>query len=201
MSMLVGLTGGMGSGKTLAAKIFHERSAHIIDADSIARDLVYPNRPAWEEIVQAFGREILLKNGEIDRSLLGRIVFENSTKRKILEEILHPRVFAEEYRIYQDISKKNIKALIIVDAALLIESGNHKNMDKIVVIACNKQERIRRLLKRDTLTLKEIQKRFQSQMKIDDKIKFADYIIDNNGSVDGLEKQVERLYHELKSQL
>ncbi|MFQ5715994.1 MAG: dephospho-CoA kinase [Nitrospinales bacterium] len=199
MSLLVGLTGGMGSGKTLAASMFRNLGAHILDADAICRDLVKPREPAWSEIVEFFGKEILTADETLDRARLGKIVFDDPGKKKVLESILHPRVFLEERRVYANIRKKQADALVIIDAALLIESGNYKNMDKVVVMSCGEKEQLRRTLKKGLLSPENIAKRLRAQMSNDDKIKYADYVIRNEGSVDNLRIQVESVFQKLKN--
>ncbi len=132
MGLLVGLTGTMGSGKSTTASILKKMGAFNIDADALCRDLVQPNRPAWKEVVQAFGEKILQGNDqEIDRGKLAQIVFNDKAKKKQLENILHPRVIKEEKKVAEQIFKDHPEAIVIVEAALLIESGNHRRMDKI----------------------------------------------------------------------
>lgn len=198
MALFVGLTGNMGSGKTLAARIFEELGSHIIDADAICHSLVEPGKPALKEIIQVFGGSLIDENQELKRSKLAQIVFNDPGKRKILENILHPKVFEEEQKIFQQLEKDNPQVLAIVDAALLIESGNYKNMDQIVVVKCSKEKQINRLIKRNRWTLKDIEIRLKTQMPIDDKIKYADYIIDNNKTVDELRKQIYTIHQKMK---
>lgn len=199
MPLLVGLTGGMGSGKTLAAGMFRSLGAHILDADVICRDLVKPREPAWSEIVEFFGKEILAADETLDRARLGKIVFDDPGKKKVLENILHPRVFLEERSVYANIRKKQADALVIIDAALLIESGNYKNMDRVVVMSCGEKEQLRRALKKGLLSPENIAKRLRAQMSNNDKIKYADYVIRNEGSMDNLRIQVESVFQKLKN--
>ena len=201
MSLLIGLTGGMGSGKSTAAGIFKKKGAHILDADKICRELVEPGQPALKEIQRQFGDSVLLPGGQLNRGELSRIVFDDPLQKKALEDILHPKVFEEEKKRYDSIQKEEGPVLVFVDAALLIESGNYKNMHKNIVVTCSDDERIRRLLKRDSLTKEEILKRIQNQAPLSEKVKFADYVIDNNQSVEELELQADKIYEELAHQL
>ena len=194
MSLLVGLTGGIGSGKSLAAKMFGLLSAEIIDADMIARELVRPGKIAWKEIVEYFGQKILSATDEIDRSILGKIIFDDYKKRKILETILHPKIIDEEFRIYDQMKSSDPDVLVILEAALLIETGNYRNVDRVVVISCQDEERIRRLIKRDGMQRRDIEKRLEVQMQLDDKLKCADFLLKNDGSIAELEHQVQNLY-------
>lgn len=195
MSLLVGLTGGMGSGKSLTASMFRELGAYILDADVICRDLVKPEMPAWNEIVEKFGVGVLDKNKNVDRVGLAAIVFGDPAKMKVLEDILHPKVFLEEQRAYNRICGENPYAVAIVNAALLIESGNHNNMDKVIVVSCSEAEQIRRLLKR--WNREDIDRRLASQMRMEKKLQYADYVIHNNGTVAELHWQVRNIHRQL----
>lgn len=199
MPLLVGLTGSMGSGKSMVAEMLRDLGAHIIDADAICHDLVQPEKPAWREIVEHFGKEVLLENGELNRQKLAKIVFEDLEKKKILERILHPRVFAEERKQFEEVSARDSSAVVIVDAALLIESGNYRSMDKVVLLGCDEEIQIQRLLKRNIWSRDEIVKRLSSQMKLEEKMKLADYFIPNNSTLADLKLHIVDLYDKLKS--
>jgi len=196
---MVGLTGGMGSGKSTAAEMFRELGAYIIDADKICRILVEPDQPAWQEIIKIFGNDILLKNRTLNRAKLADIIFNDPNQKKNLEAILHPKVFEEERSVFEQITKKNPGALVIIDAALLIESGNHRKVDKVVVVSSHEKTRIQRILDRSRFSREDIQRRIQSQMDLKEKIKVADYVLDNNAGLADLKKQVAALYKDLQS--
>lgn len=197
MSLLVGLTGGMGSGKTLVSFLFQELGAHIMDADLICRKLVEPGQPALKEISEIFGKDILNKSGDLNRKKLGQIVFCNLDKKKALENILHPKVFELEKLDYKAICEINPKALVIVEAALLIESGNYKQMDKIIVINADEKTRIKRILSGGKWNYEEVVARLNNQMTNEEKIKYADFVIDNSGGKRKLREQVKNLYGQL----
>lgn len=199
MSLLVGVTGSMGAGKSMVAKMLRELGAHIIDADKICHDLVQPGKPALQEIVESFGEEILQADRSLNRSKLAKIVFADLGKKKVLEQILHPKVFVEEQKLYAEIRASDSKAVVVIDAALLIESGNYRNMDKVVLVRCDEETQIQRLLKRDIWSREEIIKRLQNQMSAEEKIKVTDYLVPNDTSVADLEKHVKTLYAELKA--
>ncbi|MFQ5443937.1 MAG: dephospho-CoA kinase [Nitrospinales bacterium] len=198
MSLLVGLTGNMGSGKTMAAGLMKGLGAHILDADAVCRDLMRPGQPAWKAIVEHFGENILLEDQTLDRPKLASIVFKDFKQKEILEGILHPRVFQVEQEEYENLKKSNSDILMVVDAALLIESGNHKKMDKVVVITCNDAVRIQRLLQRGLFTKSEIERRLQSQMSQEQKVRFADFVLKNDGSKEELKSQVKAVFKKLQ---
>ena len=197
LSLLVGLTGGMGTGKTLAASIFKELGAHILDADLICRKLVEPGQAALQEISECFGENILNKSRSLDRKKLAQFIFNDPDKKKILENILHPKVFAFEKYQYINICKINPNALVIVDAALLIESGNYKNMDKVVVVKTDEKNQMERNLARGGWRKDEIIRRINNQMSSKEKKRYADFILDNSSDKRHLRNQVEGLYSKL----
>ena len=201
MSLLVGLTGGMGSGKSLAASYFKALGAQMIDADRISRELVAPGKPAWKEIIEEFGSNVLNPDQTLNRKQIAAIVFNDESKRKKLEDIIHPRVIVEERRLYERYRQKNSRVLAVIDAALLIESGNYKNVDKVVVVQCGKEEQIRRVMERDGTARSEVEKRLHSQMPLEEKVVFGDYILRNDDTRESLKSQVGELYRNLRDQV
>jgi dephospho-CoA kinase len=180
LSLLVGLTGGMGSGKTLSASFFKDFGAFILDADLICRKLVEPGQAAWKEIEAVFGKEIFTGSGNLDRRRLADIIFGDPEKKQTLEDILHPKVFEFERLEYDAIRKEHPNALVIVDAALLIESGNYKKMDKVIVVNSDEKKRINRILARSELSRDEIADRIKNQMPSDEKVRYADFVLENS---------------------
>ena len=199
MSILVGLTGGMGSGKSLAASYFKEQGAYIIDADIISRQLVKPGESAWKEIVDEFGEEYFNNDQSLNRAKIASEVFQNEKKRVILEGILHHRVIAEEKKIYDSYCIADSNAVVIIDAALLIESKNYENVDRIIVIQSTEDLQIRRVMESSKNSHSEVKKRLKSQMPLEEKLKYADYILYNEKNRDQLKSQVCDLYVELKN--
>jgi len=197
VSLLVGLTGGIGSGKSLAAKFFAEQGAHIIDADQLSRELVQPGQPALKEIVSAFGVFILDETGNLDREKLAEIIFQNPQKKSTLEAILHPRIIAKEREKYSNISAEDPSAIVIIDAALLIESGNYKNVDKVIVVNCSEEHQVQRILSRNSLNSDQAAARIKNQMSLKEKIKYADFILDNNSQPQDLRRNVHEVYTKL----
>ena len=199
MSILIGLTGNIGSGKSLAASYFKELGAYIIDADLISRQLVAPHQPAWKEIVDKFGDEYLNPDKTLNRSKLAVEVFQNHKKRHVLEVILHHRVIAEEKKIYSDHQKINPESVVIIDSALLIETQNYKNVAKVIIIQSTQELQIQRVINRDGESRTSVKSRLETQMSLEEKLKYADYVIDNTRGRDLLKSQVNRLYSEFKS--
>ena len=197
--LLVGLTGGIASGKTTVSKMFVELGVHLIDADLIARDVVEPEKPAWREIIAVFGNSILNKKKGIDRKKLGTLVFNNLEKRKQLEAITHPKIIVEENRQVNELKKKYRSGIILLDAALLIEAGHHDRVDKLIVVYTDKKIQLKRLTERNNLSPDDAKKRIDSQMSLEEKAKLSDYTIDNNKPFEEVRNQVSKIYSELVS--
>ncbi|MBI5197855.1 MAG: dephospho-CoA kinase [Nitrospirae bacterium] len=196
--LLVGLTGGIATGKSLVSEMFRSLGAHIIDADLLSRDLVKPGSPALTRIVGEFGPEVLSEDGRLNRHLLAEMIFHDPGKREALNAILHPRIFEEEERRRKEIAAKDPRAIIIFDAALLIETGAHELMDCVILIYVNEKNQVARLMERDHLTKEAALKRIRAQMPMKEKRKHADYILDTSHSFQEVEKQVERIYRDLR---
>ena len=198
MSILIGLTGNIGSGKSLAASYFKELGTYIIDADLISRQLVVPHQPAWEEIVDKFGNEYLNPDKTLNRSKLAVEVFQSDKKRHALEVILHHRVIEEEKKIYSDHQKIDPEAIVIIDSALLIESQNYKNVAKVIIVQSTQELQIQRVMNRDGESRASVKNRLKSQMPLEEKLNYADYVLYNISGQDQLKSQAHRLYSELK---
>jgi dephospho-CoA kinase len=197
LSLLVGLTGGMGTGKTLAASFFKDLGAFVLDADLICRKLVEPEQPAWREISDIFGKEVFTASGNLDRKRLANIIFKNPQKKEILEGILHPKVFEVEELKYEAIRKEHPNALVIVDAALLIESGNYKKMDKVIVVNSDEKNRIDRIIARSQISQDEVTSRINNQMPNEEKVRYADFILENSLDKNSLRSKVIDMYKNL----
>jgi dephospho-CoA kinase len=198
LSLLVGLTGGMGSGKTLAASFFKELGAFVLDADLISRNLVEPEQPAYKEISEIFGKEVFTDSGNLERKKLANIIFKNPQKKRLLESIIHPKVFEIEELKYEAIRKEHPNAVVIIDAALLIESGNYKKMDKIIVVNSDEKNRIDRIIARSQMSQDEVTTRIKNQMPSKEKIRYADFILENLLDKDSLKSNVINIYAKLE---
>jgi dephospho-CoA kinase len=196
--LIVGLTGGIASGKTTVAQVLKEEGATIIDADQIARELVQPHRPAWDELVRSFGKKILLEDGSIDRKKLAERVFADPDQRKRLNQILHPLITEEIERRIREIAQKDPGAIAVIDAPLLIEVGYHRRVDKLIVVISTQTEQIERLKVRDGMNSEEALRILSSQMSLEEKAKFADFVIRNEGSVAETRKTTKEVFQEIK---
>ena len=199
--LLVGLTGGIATGKSLVSQILKELGAYIIDADKIARQVVEPEKPAWFEIVKFFGRDIINKDKTINRKRLGEIIFNDPVKKRKLEEIVHPKVIEEENRLVKEYGRKNPNGIVIIDAALLIEAGSHKRVDKLIVVYADKETQFKRLSERDGLSRADAEKRTASQLPLDKKVKMADFVIDNSKGIEETQRQTIDIFNKLRDRI
>jgi dephospho-CoA kinase len=196
--LIVGLTGGVASGKTTVSRVLKEEGAYIIDADQIARELVRPHTPAWKELIRAFGTAILREDGFIHRKKLADKVFVSLRQRKLLNQILHPRIRKEMERRAEAIWQKDPEAIVVVDAPLLVELGEHRQMDKVIVVTSTQTQQIERLKKRDGISPEEALRIFSSQMPVKDKVRWADFVIRNDGSFKETKKKAREVFKELR---
>jgi dephospho-CoA kinase len=195
--LIAGLTGGIASGKSTVSAFLEDAGAVIVDADKIARKVVQKDRPAWRKIVDAFGRSILLPDGEINRILLGEIIFGDPAQQQILNRIVHPDVFAETATRLAEIENKQPGAVVILDVPLLIESGMDMVFSEILVVYVPESVQIQRLMARDRLTQTQALARIRSQMPIEEKKKHATIVIDNSGSRENTRNISMRVYQKL----
>lgn len=196
--LIVGLTGGVASGKSVVSRILKEEGAYLIDADQIARELVQPRTSAWEELVKVFGKEILQKNGSIHRKQLAAKVFSDPTQRDLLNRTLHPRIKEEMGRRLKAIGQKDPEAIVVIDAPLLVETGDHREMDKVIVVISTEAQQIARLREREGMDQEEARRIMASQMATEEKVKVADFVIRNEGSLEETERRAREVFQELK---
>ncbi|MBU0544218.1 MAG: dephospho-CoA kinase [Proteobacteria bacterium] len=196
--IIAGLTGGIATGKSTVSSILREAGAIVIDADAIARDAVGKNLPAWHEIVSIFGNEVLLPDGEIDRSRLGGIIFRDSSKKEILNKIVHPRVIQKVAEMIEEIGEAYPGSIVILDVPLLIEAEMHKGLEDVILVYTPEQIQIRRLVERDGISDEEALLRVRSQMPIEEKREFATIIIDNSGTLQATRERAFEVFNYLK---
>jgi dephospho-CoA kinase len=191
---VLGLTGGIGSGKSLVSSMFAQLGADVIDADQLARKVVEPGQPALEEIATAFGRDILLPDGRLDRGKLGRIIFADPVARGRLNAITHPRI---RERMAAEIAARTSRpGVLVVDIPLLYESDRTDTVDTVIVVWVDAEAQLRRLNERGGLTVDEARQRIAAQMPLDEKRARADVVIDNTGSRENTRRQVEAIYRQ-----
>lgn len=193
--MIIGLTGGIASGKSTVSAYLAELGAIIIDADKIAHEIMEKGKTAYWQVIEAFGREILAENGEIDRSRLGKIVFNNLEKKKILEEITHPQVIREMREKIEEYRAEN--KVIVLDVPLLFEAGLDSMVDETWVVYVDRETQLQRLIARDGLSYEEANKRIQAQMSLEKKRVLADFVINNKGNIEDLKRQVLLKWREI----
>ncbi len=195
MAARVGLTGGIGSGKSTVANLFKQLGVDTIDADLISRELTRPGTPEFEQIVESLGSGIIDNSGHIDRKKLGEIVFRNDKKRDLLESILHPPILDKMF----DQCRKSKSPYCILEIPLLIESGQHELMDRVVVVTCNPETRTSRLQQHRKMSVDEINRVLDTQLSDRERAAKADDVIVNDSTIAALEAQVTRLHETYRS--
>jgi dephospho-CoA kinase len=194
---VIGLTGGIASGKSTVARLLAEHGAPIVDADQLARRVVEPGQPALDESVKQFGRELLDENGALDRKQMAALVFHDAAKRRMLNAIMHPRIAIETQTELQRLRASGAP-LAVYEAALLVENGVHHGLDGLIVVAVNEATQHARLKTRDQLDDTAADARLASQAPLDDKLKAATWVIDNNGSLEDTRAQVDALWEKIR---
>lgn len=197
--LTVGLTGSIAVGKSYVLEVLRELGCMTFDADEIAHDLILPGRAGYRPVIDAFGEAILGQRGLINRTKLGEVVFNDRSSREKLNAILHPLVIREQDRILSETSKLHPDGIAVVDAALTIESGGYKRFDKLIVVFCDEEVQIERLMKRSGLTRDQALARISSQMPSSEKRTYADFEIDTSGGFEDTRLQVEALFGNLKT--
>ncbi len=188
----VGLTGGIGCGKSTVAAMLRERGFQVLDADALAHRLTEPGQPAYEEIVREFGKDICDADGRIDRAKLAAIVFADPAKLARLNQIVHPRVAEAQERQFAEWRSANPRGVAIVEAALLIEAGAHKRLDQLVVVWCRPEQQVERLVARGMAKDDALQ-RMAAQLPLAEKRQLATIQLDCSGTMEETQKQVEQL--------
>ena len=196
--LVVGLTGGIASGKSTVSDMLEELGAPLIDFDLIARQVVEPGTRGLEAIVNYFGKHILAENGTLDRKKLSKIVFQDFAKRKKLESFTHPPIYEEFFKQIDAIAKKDPDAVIQVSIPLLIELNMQYAFDNLIIVYVSQKTQVERLAQRDGISIKEAANILKSQLPIDEKVGFANFIINNENTVEETRKQVNKVWRELK---
>jgi dephospho-CoA kinase len=193
----VGLTGGIGTGKTTVASMFRDRDVPVLDADPLGHELLEPGQAAYDEIVAVFDEDILDASGKVNRAKLGGVIFADAQKRERLNQILHPRILEIVQKWFAALDGPDGPPFAVVEAALIFEARYNRNLDKIIVCWCRPEQQLERLTLRG-LSVEEAQRRIAAQMPLDEKRKLADEEIDCSGSIEETQRQVERVIEKLK---
>jgi dephospho-CoA kinase len=199
----VGLTGGIACGKSTVGRMFSDLGAHLIEADTIAHELYRPGEPVYQELVTKFGQDIVRPDGQIDRPRLASAAFDGGRVEE-LNKIVHPAVIKRQEQWMHQIGSKEPYAVAMVEAALILEAGMAKRFDRLIVVTCTPEQRVARFAARQKNDLEsarqEVQRRMAAQLPDVEKIKAADYVIDNSGTIENTRRQVEHVWEKLRNQ-
>jgi dephospho-CoA kinase len=193
---VIGLTGGIASGKSTVGRMLAELGATIVDADQVARDVVRPGQPALAAIVAAFGAEVLTPAKELDRGRLAARVFADPAARRELERITHPRIREETARRVAELDARGVP-VVVYEASLLVEAGSHRGLAGLIVVAAPEAVQLRRMRERDGLPPEEAARRLAAQAPLRDKVAVADYVIDGNATLEETRAQVEAAWRDI----
>lgn len=197
----VALTGGIACGKSIVGEFLKKKGCYWHQADIVAHRLMAPGKKVWKAIVDHFGPEILNPDGTINRRMLGAIVFSDSKEREFLNRIIHPLVLKKKEETLRRLEQAGKSGIFISEAALTIEAGFASFFDKIIVVYCPEEVQIERLMARNNLSREEAQRRVRAQLPVEEKLKYADYIIDASGTVEETIAQTEKIYQSLLKDL
>lgn len=192
--LVLGLTGNIGCGKSSLSNIFKDNNIDVIDADIISRH-IFEDESLLQVVFNTFGENIKNDDGTLNRKALGRIVFSDEKQLKKLNSLTHPKI---KEKIKEDINKLSNKEIVVIDGALLIEGKFLDLVDKLIVITCEKSQQIARIINRDRCSIDEAMSKINSQMQQEDKIKYANYIIDNSSSITKLQNEADKLINYIK---
>lgn len=196
---VIGLTGNIACGKSTVARMLESLGARVIDADEIARSIVEPGETALDEIVRKFGKEVLNDDGSLNREKLGKIIFNDVGKRNLLNEITHPRIMERIRDLVKSYRKENAP-VVIIEAALIVEKGGMQDLiDKLIVVSSDKESQMERLTSRNGYSREEALSRINAQMPLSEKVKHADYVIENSGTLENLQIQVKSLWDRINA--
>jgi dephospho-CoA kinase len=192
----VGLTGGIACGKSLVRRRLEELGFPTLDADEVVHRLLGAGTDVTREIGESFGESVLAADGSVDRKALGAVVFADAGERAKLNDIVHPRVWSEIGRFFDEAEKAGAR-IAVVDAALMVETGSYETYDRLVVVHCRLEQQVDRLMKRDRLSRTEAERRVAAQMPIEEKRRYGDFLVDTSGSLAETDDRIEELVEEL----
>jgi dephospho-CoA kinase len=195
----VGLTGGLASGKTFVGDALAQLGCHVIRADDLGHQVLLPGGEAYNAVVNEFGREILDGEGTIDRRRLAALVFDDPERLRKLNSLVHPPVVRREREMEEEITRHDPGGIIVVEAAILVETGSNKRFDKLIVAVCTGEQQLERAMQRSSYTKEEVMARLSRQFSLEEKVKVADYAIDTSGTKERTLEQVRQVYESLRS--
>lgn len=195
----VGLTGGLACGKSYVGSILANLGCKVIRADDLGHAVLAPGGEAFEPVLQHFGSGILNSRGEIDRPKLAAEVFSNPDRLQLLNSLVHPAVFRLENEFAAAAAAADPEAIVVVEAAILIETGNQNRYDRLIVVVCSEAQQVERAMRREGAVPGDVEARLKRQMPLNEKRKYADYIIDTSGSKQDTMEQTRRVYTALRS--
>jgi len=196
--LVVGLTGGLATGKSTIGRVLAEHGCFLIRADDLGHEALARGGAAYEAVLQEFGGDILKEDGEIDRKRLGSLVFDSPERLNLLNKLVHPAVFRREEELLAEFREREPHGIAVLEAAILIETGNHRRCDKVIVAICREEQQIERAVRRDGINHAEALARIRRQMPLAEKIRYADYVIDTSGEKEETLRQVDRVWLELR---
>ena len=196
--IVIGLTGGIASGKSTISDMLRELGAVVIDVDIVGREVVSHGSIAYNRIIESFGRDILMPDGEINRKRLGNIVFSDEEKLRLLNDITHPAIIESVNAEIEALRKQHKKA-VVIDAAILIEMGLNKNVDYVWLVAVSRETQLKRVMERDKLTCEDAWNRINAQMTNEERMKYADAVIDTTYPINIVTNRVKELWYNLLS--
>lgn len=195
----VGLTGSIAVGKSFVSAVLAELGCHVLDADKTAREVVASGTPGLRALVESFGEEVLLADGSLDRAKLGAIIFADESKRALLNSLLHPYIIAAQDEQLRQWEREDPTGIAVVDAALMIESGGYIRFDKLIVVHCRPEIQAERLMARNNLSLTEAERRTNAQMSQEEKMRYADFLIDTSEGFEPTRRLTIKVYDALRA--
>ena len=195
----VGLTGGLASGKSFVGRTLRDLGCHLIQADELGHAVLLPGGEAYDTVVAEFGRGILDETGAVDRRKLAALVFANAERLSVLNGLVHPAVIRREEQLLEDAASIDPRGIAVVEAAILIETGSFRRFDRLILVVCTREQQISRSMSRDGCTREEVEARLRRQMPLEEKRKYADFIVDTSGTKENTVQQVREVYAALRS--
>jgi dephospho-CoA kinase len=199
MVLRVGLTGGLASGKSFVGAALAELGCFLVKADDLGHQVLMTGGEAYADVIQEFGREILDPDGTINRRRLGHLVFDQPDRLTRLNELVHPPVRARQNALIEEFAHREPDGIAVVEAAILIETGSHRHFHKMIVAACQEEQQIERAMSRDGASREEVVQRLKRQMPLQEKVRYADYIVDTSGTKEHTLEQTRSIYQALRS--